>query len=337
MRPTPDDAAVRAELSEILFGFMRTQALASAAKLGLADIVAGEPREVGEIAREVGADESSLYRLLRFLASQGVFEEVEPRRFAPTRLSRGLASSAPMTLRYIAIAMGAEQYDGWGDAAHSFVTGEAGFPLRYGESYFDYLAHHPEASTTFNRAMAAGTRARVDALVALDWSAHARVADIGGGSGTALASVLAAHPDLSGVLFDLPGVVAEAPAVLAEAGVSDRCEIVGGSFLTDPLPAADAILLSQILHDWNDEDSAAILRGCRRAIAADGRLLVLDGVVPSGPEPSFLKHMDLHMLVMLGGKERMEDEWRALLGAEGFEIVRISAAGPADLIEARPV
>ena len=316
---------------------MRAQALATAAKLGIADVVDDTAQDVGEIARRVGADESSLYRLLRFLASQGVFDEVEPRRFAASRLSRGLRSSAPMKLRYIAIAMGSEQYNAWSEAAHSFLTGEPGFDQRYGQPYFEYLADHPEASTTFNRAMAAGTNARVEALVALDWSKHTRIADIGGGSGTAIAAVLAAHPHLHGVLFDLPTVVAEAPAVLEQAGVADRCEIVGGSFLSDPLPPADAYVLSQILHDWNDEHAATILRNCRRTIARDGHLLVLDGVVPPGPEPSFLKHMDLHMLVMLGGKERTEHEWRKLLAGEGFAIEQINPAGPADLIDARPV
>ena len=338
LTPRPDDAAaIRAELSEMLFGFMRTQALAAAATLGLADIVSEEPQDVREIAVHIGADESSLYRLLRFLASEGVFEEVEPRRFAPSRLSEGLRSTAPMTLRYIAMAMGAEQYGAWGEATHSFVTGEPGFVRKYGQPYFEYLAQNPDASTIFNRAMAAGTNARIEALVGLDWSQHTRVADIGGGSGTAIACVLAAHPHLHGVLFDLPSVVAEAPGVLEQAGVTDRCEIVAGNFLIDALPQADAYVLSQILHDWDDRHAAAILRNCRRTIAANGRLLVLDGVVPPGPEPSFLKHMDLHMLVMGGGKERTEDEWRELLSGEGFEIARISSAGPADLIETRPV
>lgn len=321
----------------MLFGFMRTQALASAAKLGIADIVAGEAQDVEEIARKVGADDSALYRLLRFLASQGVFEEVEPRRFASTRLSEGLLSSAPLTLRYIAIAMGAEQYDAWSESLHSFVTGEPGFVRKHSQPYFEYLAQHPDASTNFNRAMAAGTHARVEALIGVDWSKHTRVADIGGGSGTAIASVLAAHPHLQGVLFDLPSVVAEAPGVLKQAGVSDRCEIVGGNFLTSPLPPADAYVLSQILHDWDDHHAAGILRNCRRTISDGGRLLILDGVVPAGPEPGFLKHMDLHMLVMLGGKERTENEWRDLLEAGAFEIAEISSAGPANLIVARPI
>jgi SAM-dependent methyltransferase len=337
MTPAPHDAAVRVRLSEMLFGFMRTQALAVAAKLGIADIVDDEPRDAAEIARRVGANESSLYRLLRFLASEGVFQEVEPGRFTSSRLSDGLQSSAPLTMRYIAIAMGAEQYRGWSEALHAFVTGEPGFDRVYGQPYFAYLAEHPDASAVFNRAMAAGTLARIEALIGFDWSNHARVADIGGGSGTAIASVLAANPHLQGALFDLPNVVDEAHEILEQAGVSERCEIVSGDFFTDPLPPADAYMLLQILHDWDDDRARAILRNCRRSIADGGRLLVVDGVVPPGPEPGFLKHMDLHMLVMAGGKERTEDEWRDLLAAEAFEIARIVPAGPTNLIEVRPV
>jgi SAM-dependent methyltransferase len=334
--PTPDDAAVRVELSEMLFGFMRTQALSAAATLGIADILDSEGRDIGEIADQVGGEEPSLYRLLRFLASQGVFEEVQPRRFASTRLSEGLRSSAPLTVRYIAIAMGAEQYRAWGGALHSFLTGEPGFDHEYGQAYFAFLAEHPDASAVFNRAMAAGTRARIEGLIAFDWSNCSRVADIGGGSGTAIASLLVANPHLEGVLFDLPTVVAEAHDVLEQAGVSERCEVVGGTFFGDPLPPADAYVLAQILHDWNDERAREILRNCRRSIAEDGRLLVVDGIVPSGPEPGFLKHLDLHMLVMLGGKERTEEELRDLLATEAFEIVRITPAGPTNLVEARP-
>ncbi len=335
--PPPEDAEVRARLTEMLFGFMRTQALSAAAKLGISDIVDAEARDIRDIARDVGANESSLYRLLRFLASEGVFEEVEPRRFTSNHLSDGLRSSVPLTMRYIAIAMGAEQYRGWSEAFHSFVTGECGFDREYGHSYFSHLAQHQEANTVFNRAMAAGTRARIEALIALDWSNQRRVADIGGGSGTAIAAVLAANPHLHGALFDLSNVVAEAPSVLEQAGVGDRCEIVSGNFFTDPLPPADAYVLAQVLHDWDDDRAAAILRNCRRSIAERGRLLVVDGVVPSGPEPGFLKHMDLHMLVLVGGKERTDREWRELLAAEAFEIASITTAGPANLIEARPV
>jgi len=185
--------------------------------------------------------------------------------------------------------------------------------------------------------MAAGTRTRLDALARHDWSPFKRVADIGGGTGSTIAAVLAENPELEGVLFDLPTVVADAPTILEQAGVAGRCTVVGGDFFNDALPPADAYLLVQILHDWNDERAAAILRNCRRSIAADGRLLIVDGVVAPGSERDPLKHMDLHMLVMLGGKERTEEEWRTLLTGEGFELVRVAPSGAKNLVEARPI
>jgi SAM-dependent methyltransferase len=335
--PTPEEAAVRAELSVLLFGFMRTQAISVAANLGIADLIGDEPRDVSELAHESGAHEPSLYRLLRLLTSEGVFEEREPRRFANNRLSEGLRSSAPSSMRYIAISMGMEMYRSWTSALHSFKTGEPGFDEQFGLPWFDYLAQHSEASDVFNRAMAAGTRTRLEALVRHDWAPFRRVADIGGGTGSTIAAVLAANPQLEGALFDLPGVVAGAAEILERAGVAARCAVFGGDFFDDPLPPADAYLLVQILHDWGDERAAAILRNCRRSIATDGRLLIVDGVVAPGSAADPLKHMDLHMLVMLGGKERSEEEWRELLSGEAFDVVRIAPSGAKHMIEARPV
>lgn len=337
MTPTADEIAVRAQLSDLLAGFIRTQSLAVAARLGVADVIGDEPWDVGDIAREVGAHEPSLYRLLRFLAGEGVFEETEPRRFRRTRLSDGLRSSAPLTVRYIALAMGAEQYRAWAQAPHSFVTGEPGFDQEFGLPYFEFLAQQPEASEVFNRAMAAGGRGRVEALIAHDWAPYGRVADIGGGTGTAIAAVLAANVHLTGVLFDRPTVVGPAHEALVRAGVADRCEVAGGDFFTDPLPAADAYLLTKILHDWNDERAGAILDNCRRSIGPEGTLLVVDDVMPSGADPGVPRHMDLHMLVIVGGQERTEEEWRDLLAEHAFELTRVVPAGPTNLIEARPV
>jgi SAM-dependent methyltransferase len=329
-----DDALVRERLFDLLCGFMRTQALAAAARLGLADLVSDEPIEVGELARQVGAHEGSLYRLLRALSSDGVFAEVEPGRFVRTALSDGLRSDAPLSDRWIAIAFGAEHYRGWAESFHSFCTGEPGFDRAYGVPYFDYLEQNAEASATFNRAMGAGTRSRLAALVEHDWAEVRHVVDVGGGNGTALAAVLAANPHLTGAVFDLPSALDGAPPVLAEAGVAKRCDLVGGNFFTDPLPPADVYVLSQILHDWDDERAAAILRNCRRSIADDGRLLVLDAVVPSSPEPHFRKLFDLHMLVLLGGKERTNDEWQTLFAATGFKVANVRVSGPSNLIEA---
>ena len=167
-----------------------------------------------------------------------------------------------------------------------------------------------------------------------DWAGVRRVVDVGGGNGAALAAVLCGHSHLRGVLFDLPTVVVESNEILREAGVRDRCEIVAGNFFSDVLPPADAYVLSEILHDWDDEPAGAILGNCRRAATDGGRLLLVEGVVPDGPEPSVLKLLDLHMLVLLGGKERTEPEWRALLARERFELLQITPNG---LIDARAI
>jgi SAM-dependent methyltransferase len=270
--------------------------------------------------------------LLRALSSDGVFAEVE-RGFVRTPLSDGLRSDAPLTARWIALAFGAEQYRGWSESFHSFCTGEPGFDRAHGLPFFDYLEQHPDASAIFNRAMAAGARSRLAALVEHDWTDARHVVDVGGGNGTALAAILGTNPHLTGTLFDLQSALGGAPPILADAGVAERCELVSGNFFVDPLPPADVYVLSQILHDWDDERAAAILRNCRRSIADDGRLLVHDAVVPAGPEPHYRKLFDLHMLVLLGGKERTNDEWQTLFASTGFRIANVRAVGPSDLIE----
>ena len=331
--PTPEPAQIRAQLFDLLAGFMRTQALSVTAKLGVPDVVSTVPMDVAEVARSVGAHEPSLYRLMRFLATEGVFAEVEPRRFIETPLSNGLRADAPITARWFAIMLGSEQYRAWSEALHSFMSGEPAFDRVYGRGFFDYLVEHPDESRIFDLAMAAGAQGRAAALADYDWTGVDRVADIGGGNGAALAIVLSANRDLRGVLFDLPTVVEAAHDVLRAAGVLDRCDILGGDFFTDPLPRANVYILSRILHDWNDERARSILRNCRRTLADDGRLLLVEQTIPEGQEADFDKLFDLHLLVLVGGKERTETEWRALLDQEGFELRQITESG---LIEALP-
>ncbi len=332
-----DDAAVRKRLLDLLWGFIRTQAIAAVATFGIADVVSDQPTDVRELARRVGAHEPSLYRLLRALSMDGVFAEAEPRRFVSTPLSDGLRTDAPLSARWIAILAGSEHYRAWTEALHSFRTGEPGFERAFGLPYFDYLDQNPGASAVFNRAMGAGTRSRMTALVGYDWTGVRHVVDVGGGNGTALAAVLADNPHLTGTIFELDATLPAARKVMEESGLAARCNLIAGDFFIDKLPAADAYVLSQILHDWDDDRAAAILGNCRRTLHDDGRLLILDSVVPTDPEPDFRKLFDLHMLVLLGGKERTEAEWRELLKSEGFSLHTISAAGPSNLLEARPI
>jgi SAM-dependent methyltransferase len=331
-----DRGAVRLQLLNLLGGFLHTQAIATAAKLGVADILGEEAMPVGELAARVDANPSALHRVMRLLASLGIFSEAAPGLFVGTPLSDELREDRPDSLRYMAMLRGGATYLAAGEMLLSVRTGEPAAETVFGMPFFDYLATHVEASDVFNRAMAGGANAPTVA-VDYDWSGASRVADIGGGNGSLLSAVLGAHAHLHGVIFDLPHVVPDARLVLEQAGLSERCEVVGGDFFTDALPRADVHVLARVLHDWDDEQALAILRNCRRSIAADGRLLVVEWVLPVGDEPSYGKLLDLIMLTLVGGKERTEAEWRALLQAGGFELVDVTEAAATSLLEAAPV
>jgi SAM-dependent methyltransferase len=324
--------AVFENLSAMMNGFMRTQAMFVAVRLGVPDMVSKTPTDVREIASRAGAHESSMYRLLRLLSSEGIFREVKPRRFVETPLSNGLRANASSSAHWLVLIRGAEFYRVWAEALYSFQTGRPAFERVYGVRFFDYLAERPERSKTFNRAMAEKTSERLAALVAYDWSSVKHVTDVGGGNGTAIAAVLKSAPHLGGSLFDLTSVVGEAAEVLRKAGVRDRCEVTAGDFFKDPIPVSDALILSQILHDWDDDKAHLILVNCRRALVRGGLLLLVEGVVPEGQEPNPIRLLDLHMLVLLGGKERTKGDWRSLLAQAKFRLVRVLPTG---LIEAR--
>jgi hypothetical protein len=310
--------------------------MATVARLGVADIVGSEPVPVEELAARVGADPSALYRVMRLLASDGIFSEATPRAFIGTPLSEGLREDQPHSIRYLAMQQGGPSYLAAGHMLQCVQTGEPAAETVFGRPFFEFLAADPEAGEIFNRAMAGTTRARVAAALEHDWSRASVVADIGGGNGSLLSAVLGAQPQLRGVVFDLARVVAEARPIIEEAGLSERCELVAGDFFADSLPSADTYLLAQILHDWDDERAVAILRNCRRSITDDGRLLVLEQVLPEGDEPSYAKVIDLIMMTLLGGKERTQAEWDSLLRAAGFELVGVTTKPAASLIAAAP-
>lgn len=331
---TKRDEANFVKLSDMLSGFMQTQAMFAAVELGLPDLITRTPMHTRRIASRASTDESSLYRLLRYLSSVGVFQEVKPRRFAETPLSRGLRVNAAGGAHWLAMVRGVEWYRAWTQALYSFRTGKPAFKRVYGHKFWEYISQHPERGIVFDRAMAEKTHERLVALTSYDWSKVDHVTDVGGGNGTAIAAVLNSAPHLRGALFDLPSVVHEGNRVLRKARVGDRCEVVGGDFFKDPIPFSDALILSQVLHDWNDRQAHRILVNCRRALARNGLLLLVEGVVPETAEPSFLKLLDLHMLVLFGGKERTETEWRGMLAQARFRLVKVFPTG---LIEARAV
>jgi hypothetical protein len=332
---SPESAA---KVRRILTGVRLSQAVAVAATLGIPDVLAGGPRHSDDVASAVGGHRETTYRLLRTLAAGGILHESDDRRFSLTDLGTALRSDVTGSVRHQAILFGkAYVLAAWGNFEHSIRTGENAFTALHGEDVWTWRARDPDEESAFNRAMASMSAPVGPALAATDLFDGARtVADIGGGSGTLLSAVLAAHPTLRGILFDQPAVVGEAPPVLAAAGVEDRTELVGGSFF-ESAPAADVYILKAILHDWPDEECRAILRTVRAASAPTSRLLVIERVLGGPNEDLDGKLMDLHMLVMPGGLERTHDEWRELLASGGWRLAGIrQLVGGWHLIEGRP-
>jgi O-methyltransferase/methyltransferase family protein len=327
-----------AELRRLLAGVRLTQAVSVAATLGVADVLAAGPRPVDDIAAEVGAQPAALYRLLRLLAAAGVFREDEGRAFSLTEVGAALRSDATNSARAQAEMFGRPHvFVAWANLEHSIRTGENAFAATHGVNDWTWLNDHPTELTIFNRAMASISGPVGPALAsAYAWGSVRTVADIGGGTGTLLAAVLGAHPNLRGILFDQPEVVAQAGPILAGAGVADRVEVVGGDFFAT-VPRADVYVMKSILHDWRDEDAIRILGTIRGAASPSSRLVVVERVLGGPNDDLEGKLMDLHMLVMPGGLERTLDEWRGLFAAGGWALAEARAIlGVWKLIEGRP-
>lgn len=333
-----DDVPTPVMLLRMMTGYWVSKALNVSAELGVADLLRDGPRTSDELAAACGAHPPTLYRLLRALSSVGVFAEGEERRFALTPLAELLRSDVPGSMRALARMYGSEQYRAWDGLLDSVRTGEPAFDRTFGASYFDYLGRNPEAGAVFNEAMTGWTTQVTDAVVAAyEFVGMNTVVDVGGGHGLLLATILRAHPAMRGVLFDLPQVIAGARPLLEAAGVADRCAAVGGDFFASVPDGGETYILAQILHDWDDERCRVILENCRRAMRPEGKLLVVEQVLPPANEPAFGKWLDLHMLVLLTGRERTEAEYRALLRASGFELTGvIPTSSGAGIVEAIP-
>jgi SAM-dependent methyltransferase len=310
---------------QLFSGLWISQAIHVAAKLGLPDLVGNQPKTIAELAYASNTHAPSLYRLLRGLASVGVFTEVENGQYASTPLSETLRKDAPGSLRGFAIAgLGQEHYKAWGNLLHSVQTGDIAFDNFFGQSLWEYYAWHPEESAVFNDAMTGWTESVNAALIAAyDFSGYDKVVDIGGGHGALLAAILKTNPKMHGVLFDLPQVAEGAAARLSAEGVRGRCKIDGGDFFQAVSTGGDAYVMKFIIHDWEDEKSIKIMKNIHRAMADGGKLILLEQIVPAGNGPSPAKWMDLNMLVMTGGCERTEMEFAELFAAAGFKLNRV--------------
>ena len=309
-------------LAGMITGFWGSQMVYAAAKLGLADSLAGGPMTAEELARITGTHPRSLYRLLRALASVGVFSEDTERRFSLTPLAEPLRADVPGSRRATVLMMVGLFYDAWGGLLGSVRTGRPAFETLHGQRFFEFLGENPDEARIFGDAMTAFNNRKTRAVLeAYDFSGVPVLADIGGGSGGNLVSNLRRYPQMRGILFDLPGVVERAE--IRAAGLDDRCRIVGGSFLEAVPGGADAYLLRHILHNWDDERAVTILRNVRCVMGEGAKLLIVERVIPPGNDPMFGKLMDLTMLVVHGGMERTGDEFRRLFEAAGFRLSRI--------------
>ncbi len=332
----PQGPPPEAVLTQMAFGALLTQALYVAAKLGIADLLAAGPRPVAELAAETETHERSLYRVLRSLAGVGVFAEVAPQTFSLTPLAERLRADFPGSLRNGMIFMGEEwHFNVWANMMHSVRTGKPAWGQTHGSEVFEYFAYNPEQAEIFNGAMTDMSVGTAPAVVeAYDFSEFGTLADIAGGHGYLLARILKANPKLSGVLFDVAPVVEGAAALLGREGVANRVERVAGDFFQS-VPRADAYIMKHIIHDWDDARASVILKNINAAMEADGRVLIVESVVPEGNGPHYSKVLDLEMLVSPGGIERTAEEYAALLKSAGLRLSRlVPTRSPFSIIEA---
>ncbi len=325
-------------LGSMISGYWISQSIYAAAKLGLADLIHAGPKTAAELATATDTQPEALYRLLRALASLGIFREDADRRFAMTPTAELLRSDVPGSQRAMAIMTGEEHFACWGELLYSVRTGQNAFEKIYGEPIFNWLSKHPEQAAVFDAAMVSVHGRETSAMLdAYDFSGVGVLADVGGGNGSVLCGVLERHRQLHGMLCDLPGVIERAEPLIAQAGLADRLKTVPTNFFEAVPAGADTYLMRHIIHDWNDQQSQTILRNTRRAMKSSGRLLIVEGIIPPGNEPNFSKLLDLNMLVIPGGKERTETEYRDLFSASGFQLTKITpTAGGVSVIEGRP-
>jgi hypothetical protein len=323
------------QMLELISGFWISRCLYIAAKLGIADLLNDGPRTAEELAAVTQTHAPSLFRIMRALASVGIVRQTED-RFGNTPLLETLRSDIPGSMRAFAMTeLGEEHYPAWGELLFSVRTGGIGFDRAFGMPVWEFFAKHPENARIFNDAMSGMTAHANEALHrAYDFSGITTLVDVGGGHGGLITSILKRNPQMRGILFDSPPVIEGAKSSVSESGVADRCQLIGGNFFESVPTGGDAIILKWIIHDWNDDQSIAILKNCHRALPEKGKLILVEAVVPSGNEFHFSKFIDLNMLIMTGGRERTEEEFRELYQAAGFKLTRlVPTESPFSVIE----
>ena len=323
------------QMLQIISGFWVARCVYVLAKLGIADLIKGEPKTTEELATATGTHGPSLFRVLRALAAVGVITQDVDKRFGSTPLSETLCTGVPGSIRAFAMTeLGEEHYPAWGELLYSVRTGGIAFDKAFGEPVWGFFSRNPENAQIFNDAMTAMTAAANEAIHAVyEFTGINTIVDVGGGHGGLITGILKKNPAMRGILFDAPEVIEGAKPKVTESEVSDRCQLASGDFFKS-VPEGDAIVMKWIIHDWNDEQSATIMQNCHRALPENGKLILVEAVVPETSEPHFSKFIDLNMLVMTGGRERTESEFRALYEAAGFKLLRaVPTESPFSVIE----
>jgi len=336
---TSIDMPPAAYLSQLIGNTGFVHAILVAANLGLADLLKDGPLSIADLAEATGTHDRSLYRMLRALASRGIFSEDADGRFSLTALADPLRSDAPDSIHNWALFVGSEaELQSWAHLSYSVRTGKPAFEHIFGKGWFDYLDEQPEMARIFNNLMSGGSTSDAAAIVeAHDFSVYRKIVDIGGGHGALLAQILEQNSQASGVLFDAPSVIAGATGAIDTQVNQGRAQRVAGNFFEAVPNGADAYVLKYIIHDWDDERAIMILKNCRQAMAENGRVLLVEMVIPAGNAPSPGKFLDLEMLLYFYSRERTEAEYRDLLQQAGLELITMTpTASPFSIIEAAP-
>ena len=336
-RPQPQDAE---HLLQLATGLFFTAALQPIARLKIADLLAGGPLPVSELAARSSSNEDALYRVMRMLGSVGVFAELPGRVFALTPMSELLRAGVPGSLRDMILwVSNSFHFRVLSEMAHSIQTGKPAVEKVYGKKAFEAIFGNPEVAYDFNMAMTCFSQRIAPAVLEVyDFSGIGTLMDVAGGHGAILCEILSRYPNMKGILFDVPNVIEEANCHICSLKMDQRCKTVTGDFFEQIPAGADAYYMQHIIHDWDDEPALKILANCRRALEgrSNGRLLIVDNVVPETSEAHPSKWLDLEMMLMPGGRERTRTEWDALFAKAGFEITRIVPMKAAEsLIEAK--
>ena len=312
-------------LRQLIMGFRTTQLIYVAAKFGLADHLARGPLAPHDLAAAVGAEPEALFRLMRALASLGIFAELTDGRFEMTPAAEVLQRDRPGSLRSTALVYGDELlWHAYGRLSHAIETGQSAFAQVYGQPFYEYLEEHSDAAALFHDAMTGFSELEAAAIMAAyDFSSVRSLVDVGGGQAGLVAALLSRYPCLWAIVFDRAEPT-QAGKLFASPHIGSRGTFMQGDFFAAVPEGGDLYLLKSVIHNWDDAAAASILRNCRKAIPREGRLLLVERVIPSGNAPSEAKLFDINMLVTVGGRERTETQYDSLLRSVGLQLTKVT-------------